>query len=253
MLQRKSAPLAPLRTIAQNRLSLRWGPRSMDSLIARALDTATARGATYADARMVETAQERYSVRTGVVDVISSDESLGLGVRVVVDGAWGFASTNTITAEAVDQASALAVEIARASATSGGPRVELGSPVTSRGVYTTPVEVDPFTVAPEKKLALLLDVDERMGRVERISTRTGNLIFIRERKSFANSEGADVQQTIYEAGGGIQATAVGNGEVQRRSYRRPWAASRVAADGSTCATSTWPATPSGSPARPWPC
>ena len=60
----------------------------MDSLIARALDTAAARGATYVDARMVETAQERYSVRTGVVDVISFDESLGIGVRVVVDGAW---------------------------------------------------------------------------------------------------------------------------------------------------------------------
>ena len=48
--------------------------------------------------------------------------------------------------------------------------------------------------------------------------RTGNLIFIRERKAFASSEGADLEQTIYEAGGGVQATAVGNGEVQRRSY-----------------------------------
>ena len=115
----------------------------MDSLIARALDTAAARGASYADARMVETAQERYSVRTGVVDVISNDESVGIGVRVVVDGAWGFASTNSMTAESVDQTAALAVEIARASATSGGPRVELGPPVTSRGVYTTPVEIRP--------------------------------------------------------------------------------------------------------------
>ena len=191
----------------------------MDSLIARALDTAAARGASYADARMVETAQERYSVRTGVVDVISSDESIGIGVRVVVNGAWGFASTNTMTAESVDQAAALAVEIGRASATSGGSPVNLGTPVTSRGAYTTPVEVDPFSsVSPEEKLALLLDVDERMGRVAGISARTSNLIFIRERKAFANSEGADVEQTIYEAGGGIQATAVGNGEVQRRSY-----------------------------------
>ena len=99
----------------------------MDSLIARALDTASARGASYADARMVDTAQERYSVRTGVVDVISTDESMGIGVRVVVDGAWGFASTSTMTAEAVDQATALAVEIAKASATSGGPKVELGA------------------------------------------------------------------------------------------------------------------------------
>ena len=78
--------------------------------------------------------------------------------------------------------------------------------------------MDPFGVSPEEKVALLLEADERMGRVGGISARTGNLIFIRERKSFANSEGADVEQTIFEAGGGIQATAVGNGEVQRRSY-----------------------------------
>ena len=190
----------------------------MDSLIARALDTAAARGASYADARLVETAQERYSVRTGVVDVISNDESVGIGVRVVVDGAWGFASTNYMTAESIDQTAALAVEIARASATSGGPKVGLGPPVSSRGAYATPVEIDPFSISPEDKLALLLDADQRMARVEGISARTGNLIFIRERKSFANSEGADLEQTIYEAGGGIQATAVGNGEVQRRSY-----------------------------------
>ncbi len=190
----------------------------MDSLIARALDTATARGASYADARMVETAQERYSVRTGVADVISSDESMGLGVRVVADGAWGFASTSAMTPEAADRAAALAVAIARASATSGGPKVELGPPVTSRGVYATPVAVDPFSVSPEEKLALLLEADERMGRVAGVSARTGNLIFIRERKAFANSEGADVEQTIHEAGGGLQATAVGHGEVQRRSY-----------------------------------
>ena len=121
----------------------------MDSLIARALDTAAARGASYADARMVETVQERYSVRTGVVDVISNDESVGIGVRVVVDGAWGFASTNYMTAESIDQTAALAVEIARASATSGGPKVELGPPVSSRGVYTTPVEIDPFSISPK--------------------------------------------------------------------------------------------------------
>ena len=72
----------------------------MDSLIARALDTASARGASYSDARMVDTAQERYSVRTGVVDVISTDESMGIGrCGWWWDAAaWGFASTSTMTA-----------------------------------------------------------------------------------------------------------------------------------------------------------
>ena len=57
-----------------------------------------------------------------------------------------------------------------------------------------------------------------MGSVKGISARTGNLILIKAHKSCAISEGAHVEQTIYEAGGGIMATARGNGEIQRRSY-----------------------------------
>ena len=190
----------------------------MDGLLWRALDTAAVRGAGYADARLVETAQERYSVRNGAADIISADQSAGIGVRVVAGGAWGFASTSDLTPDAVDRAAALAVEIARASATSGGPPVNLGPPVSSRGVYATPVAVDPFQVSPEEKLALLLETDAQMARIRGISARQCNLIFIRERKSFVNSEGAAVAQTIYESGGGLQATAVGDGEVQRRSY-----------------------------------
>ncbi len=190
----------------------------MEELVSRALDTAKVRGASYADARLVQTSQERYTVRNGVVDTLSSDESMGLGVRVLVDGAWGFASTNLLSAEEVDRAAKLALEIARASGRTGGAPVDLGAPVTSRGQYTTPVEVDPFTISREDKLALLLEADQRMGAVPGLSARQGNLIFIREQKTFANTEGAHTQQTIFEAGGGIQATAVGNGEIQRRSY-----------------------------------
>jgi len=143
---------------------------------------------------------------------------------VVVDGAWGFASRHDLSTVEVDRVTALAVEVARASATvpphvNGGlGGVRLGPPVTSQGTYTTPIQVDPFTIAPEQKLALLLEADGLMASVGQITARQGNLIFIRENKTFANSEGADLHQTLYEAGGGMQATAVGHGEVQRRSY-----------------------------------
>ena len=208
----------------------------MDELITRALDLAKVKGAEYADIRVVQTEQERYVVRNGAVDTLSTDQSMGFGVRVVVGGAWGFASSNNISAPEIDRVTALAVQVARASAllppqpplskggrggvnSNEGPgRVRLGPPVTSQGTYTTPIQIDPFTVAPEEKLNLLLEVDARMASIRGITARQGNLIFIRERKSFANTEGAHVQQTIYESGGGMQATAVGHGEVQRRSY-----------------------------------
>jgi TldD protein len=149
---------------------------------------------------------------------LSNDESQGIGVRVLVSGCWGFASTNIVAPDEIDRITNVAVEIAKASAQSSTGQVSLGPPVTSQGVYTTPIRVNPFTISLEDKLGLLLEADARMGSVKGISARTGNLIFIKEHKSFANSEGAHVEQTIYEAGGGIMATARGNGEIQRRSY-----------------------------------
>ncbi|MDA1127991.1 MAG: TldD/PmbA family protein [Chloroflexi bacterium] len=190
----------------------------MDDLISRALDLAEVKGAAYCDVRLVEANQERFVVRTGVVDTISNDESLGIGIRVLVNGSWGFASTNIVSPPEVDRITSLAVEIAKASARSSNGPVSLGPPVTSRGVYTTPIQTDPFSVSSAVKLEILLEADRRMGSVKGIMARTGNLIFIKENKTFANSEGAHVEQTIYESGGGIMATARGNGEVQRRSY-----------------------------------
>jgi len=190
----------------------------MDDLVSRALDLAEVQGAGYADIRIVRTSQERISVRSGVVDTLSFDESLGFGVRVLVNGCWGFASSHDITSKEVDRVTALAVNIAKASATLSKGAVNLGPPVTSRGIYTTPIEEDPFTISTDHKLALLMDADQRMASVKGIRSRQGNLIFIKEEKTFANSEGAHVEQTVYEAGGGISANAVGNSEIQRRSY-----------------------------------
>ena len=190
----------------------------MDDLVSRALDLAEVQGASYADIRIVRTSQERISVRSGVVDTLSFDESLGFGVRVLVNGCWGFASSHDITSKEVDRVTALAVNIAKASATLSKGVVNLGPPITSRGTYTTPIEEDPFTISTDHKLALLMDADQRMASVKGIRSRQGNLIFIKEEKTFANSEGAHVEQTVYEAGGGISANAVGNNEIQRRSY-----------------------------------
>jgi len=190
----------------------------MDDLVSRALDLSEVQGASYADIRIVRTSQERISVRSGVVDTLSFDESLGFGVRVLVNGCWGFASSHDITSKEVDRVTALAVNIAKASATLSKGAVNLGPPVTSRGTYTTPIEEDPFTISTDHKLALLMDADQRMASVKGIRSRQGNLIFIKEEKTFANSEGAHVEQTVYEAGGGISANAVGNNEIQRRSY-----------------------------------
>jgi TldD protein len=191
----------------------------LKDLLMRAMDLARSRGAQYADARIVHTLDESILVRNGVADAMSTDESIGIGVRVLAGGAWGFASSRSLSAVEVDRVTALALRIAQASALVAGDRpVDLGPPVASRGSYATPVEIDPFGVSVEDKLGLLLAADEAMRRVRRISTCQTYYEAAREHKLFANSEGAFTEQTIVEVGGGILATAVGGDQVQRRSY-----------------------------------
>lgn len=190
----------------------------MDTLTARALETAKLEGAHYADARVVHAREENIKVKNGVVESLMTDETLGFGVRVLVDGAWGFASSREMTPTEVDRVAALAVKIARASALVRGEAVRLGPPITSQGAYTTPVEIDAFGISIEDKLDLLMRADAAMARVEGVTVRAGHLAFVKEHKTFASTEGADTDQTILEAGGGIVATAVSGNEVQRRSY-----------------------------------
>ncbi|MCG6980037.1 MAG: TldD/PmbA family protein [Deltaproteobacteria bacterium] len=186
--------------------------------MSRALDLAQSNGAQYADIRVVESRTESIQVKNGVVESLNFAESRGFGIRVLVKGAWGFSSSNNLSAEEIDRVTKHSVEIARSSGLVGGERVDLGPPVVSRGRYETPVQVDPFTVSLEDRLGILLAADSEMARAEGVRVRQSNLVIIKEKKWFANTESAFTEQTIIETGGGVVATAVGDGEVQSRSY-----------------------------------
>jgi len=157
-------------------------------------------------------------VKNGVVESVNFSDSMGFGVRVLVNGAWGFSSSLYLTAEEIDRVTKQAMDIGRASGLVIGEKVDLGPPVASRGNYVTPVKIDPFTISLEARLGMLLAADSEMARVEGVHVRQSNLVIIREKKWFANTESAYTEQTIIETGGGIVATAVGDGEVQSRSY-----------------------------------
>ncbi len=190
----------------------------MKKIMHRALDLAQVGGAQYADIRVVDNRTESIQVKNGVVESLNFSESMGFGVRVLVDGAWGFSSSHDLTVGEIDRVTKHAVEIAGSSGLVRGEKVDLGPPVTSRGTYVTPVEIDPFTISLEDRLGVLLAADREMARVEGVRVRQSNLVIIREKKWFANTESALTEQTIIETGGGIIATAVGGTEVQTRSY-----------------------------------
>jgi TldD protein len=191
----------------------------LKELMMRAMDLVKVRGGQYADVRVVHNTTESISVKNGVVNTLSLNESAGFGVRVLADGAWGFASSRELTAAEVDRVTDLAFKIAKASAmVSSGTPVRLGPAVTSQGSYTTPVQIDPFNISIEEKLNVLMVADAAMAKVAGVKVRQSNVVSIKEHKLFANSEGAFTDQTIYEVGGGMVATAVGGDEIQRRSY-----------------------------------
>ena len=200
-----------------------------EDLLNHALNLANLRGARYADVRLVHNRTESIAIKDGVVETLSSSESTGFGVRVLVGNAWGFASSRELTSGEADRVTDLALHIARASARVGGEPIDLGPSVVSQGIYSTPIHIDPFSVSMEDKIGLLLRADAEMAGVAGLRTRRGNLTFIQEDRRFANNEGALTQQTIFEAGGGIQAVAVGNGEVQSRSYPTSFGRQQVTA------------------------
>src|SRR5512142_2421341 len=102
----------------------------MKDLTARALNQAQVRGASYADIRVVTRLTQRIAVKNGRVEALQQDETQGFGVRVVANGAWGFASSSRIDHREVDRIVAQAVQIAKASAITRSKEVQLGPPVS---------------------------------------------------------------------------------------------------------------------------
>jgi TldD protein len=187
-------------------------------LTARALDTATARGAAYADVRIVGRLEESISVKTGRVEGVASGESEGIGVRVLVDGAWGFASSHRLEPAAIDEVAADAVRIARASATALRNPVRLDDRKPASGRYETPVEEDPFEIPLETKIGELVAADDAMRRVGGLAFTESSYGAQRETKTFAATDGSYTEQIITHVGAGIEANAVRESDHQRRSY-----------------------------------
>jgi TldD protein len=190
----------------------------MEDLAHAALNVAIQLGASYADVRVMERATESIAVKNGRVEALSSSTDSGFNVRVVVNGAWGFASSANLDLPEAQKIAAQAVAVARASALVGGPPVRLAPLERQRGRYTTPIAKDPFTIPLGEKVALLLHADEAMRAIKGVTIASGYMEYSRESKLFINSEGSQVEQTLYDTGAAITAESVAEGEIQQRSY-----------------------------------
>jgi TldD protein len=190
----------------------------MRDLTDRALDTAATGGAGYADVRVVRRRDESITIKTGRVEGVASGESEGFGVRVLVDGAWGFASSHRLTATEADRVAAEAVRIARASATALRHPTRLDDRPPAHGQYETPFAEDPFEVPLEDKIADLLAADQAAAAIKGIAFTESSYAAQREWKTFAATDGSRTEQVITHVGAAVEANAVDGDEHQRRSY-----------------------------------
>jgi TldD protein len=187
-------------------------------VVKEAVEAALREGAGYADARLVAQESESITVRNQEMEGVDRSFSQGVGIRVLVGGYWGFAATARSDPQELNRTAALAVSIARASARLPMEPVRLAEVEPATIQWATTVLEDPFAVPLEEKVALLMEASRQLQDVKGVAFGEASLDFLRRRSYFASTEGAAIEQTIVHSGGGIEATAIREAEVQRRSF-----------------------------------
>jgi len=164
----------------------------------------------------VQARRERLALRDAEVEALDREESEGVGVRVRVNGAWGFAATRGSGRADAEAALGRALEVAEAQPSGrGGP---LAPEPPARGEHASPCEEDPFAIALEDKLALLHRVSEALRSVPGLAVARAELSAQSVLQELASSEGTLVRQHLVECGGGLSATAVDEQGAQTRSW-----------------------------------
>ena len=190
----------------------------MKELASWALNVCNTRGAQYAEARIVDERQRALATKNGKIGTASDAESLGIGIRVLADGAWGFAATEDLTRAGVETAARLALEIARASATVKTQDVRLAPEKSYQDDWASVCKIDPFTISIEQNLDLLMKIDSELRSVEGVTLAETNLNFRRYEQWFYNSDGSDIHQLFHSTGAGYAAYSFEGTEIQKRSY-----------------------------------
>lgn len=200
----------------QQRPALYTDPATRE-LMMEALDAAKRAGASWADVRISR--NRANSIRTReqqVTDVVDSDTT-GCGVRVLVDGCWGFAATEELTKAGVGTAAQEAVAVAKANRVARDRRVVLApapahKDVTWKSAYT----IDPFTVPVEEKANLLLRANAEALKAPDVRFVNSGLSFVKEERNYANTDGSVITQDYVRSWVTLACTAVGSGDFATR-------------------------------------
>jgi TldD protein len=181
---------------------------TLDAVLDAALSMARRGGASYADVRIVRRRDEHVATRDEVLVDVRNSESYGVGVRVLVEGAWGFAATSTVTADGAARAAERALGIAKANGKLVTQRVELAKVGTYQATWSTGLAVDPFKVPLGERAELLLSMWRDVRGVPDVKHGDGSISLNGEWKLFASTEGSRIEQSITRLDPSYTVTAI---------------------------------------------
>ncbi|MEM9541098.1 MAG: TldD/PmbA family protein [Cyanobacteria bacterium P01_E01_bin.42] len=194
-------------------------PNTLD-LASLAIEAIQKAGCEYGDIRICRYRSQRLFVRDRSLSNLADNINSGFGVRVLFQGAWGFAASPYQTPEEILRIVNLAVETAKGSRLTQQDPVRLAPVEAYQDTYTTPIEIDPFSIPLEEKANLLLAISDRLLNKPNIKKSYAFLTLTKEEKLFASTEGSRIQQTFYRTHPGYGCTAIANGDAQERNYER---------------------------------
>jgi TldD protein len=190
----------------------------MLELTTAAVEAALAAGARYADARVMIIRHESMEARNRVVEDLTQTENAGIGVRALIGSSWGFQATPTLTEAAARGAGEGAAAVARASGRVAGPPLDLAPAPVVEAEWSSAWQVHPLDdVSLAEKGDLLVDATGAANDAGVSLAQASYQVWDTE-KWFASSEGSRISQRLVECGAVVDATAIGDGETQRRSY-----------------------------------
>jgi TldD protein len=180
----------------------------LDDLADAALASAKKLGASYADIRINRYRVQFIFTRDRRVQNIVDTQDYGFGIRVIVDGTWGFSSSSVVTKEEIARVAAQAVAIARANRGINAEAIKLAPVESYNTSWNTPVTKNPFDLPIQPKLDLLLQVHEEALKVPGASFVSAFMQFVNEDKYFASTEGSHIRQSLIRSYPSFSVTAV---------------------------------------------
>ena len=180
----------------------------LDRLADAALDIARKRGATYADLRVERLRSHVIVARDRELQTSVESETVGLSVRVVARGAWGFAAGIDLTPESVAAVTRRAIDVAESLAPLNTEPIALADEPVYRDTYVSSYEIDPFDVAEDEKINFLLSLNERTLASNLIDRVTSYALLVREQKYFASLAGSRITQQRVRVKGDLTAVRI---------------------------------------------